>query len=219
MKIPSGEITNFPYLEHISKRAKSVILSTGMSELEEIGTALSVLQDGGMDLEQITVLHCNTEYPTPMIDVNLGAMESIRQTFGVKVGYSDHSIGIEVPIAAVAMGAHVIEKHFTLDRNLSGPDHRASLEPQELKAMVKAIRNVEIAIGNGIKSVTESEKKNRKIARKSLVAACAIAKGDIFDQRNLAVKRPGTGISPMRWNEIMGSIAPRDFVPDELIEE
>ncbi|MDE0806517.1 MAG: N-acetylneuraminate synthase [Longimicrobiales bacterium] len=219
MKIPSGEITNFPYLEHISKRAKSVILSTGMSELEEIGTALSVLQDGGMELEQITVLHCNTEYPTPMIDVNLRAMESIRQAFGVKVGYSDHSIGIEVPIAAVAMGAHVIEKHFTLDRNLSGPDHRASLEPQELKAMVKAIRNVEIAIGNGIKSVTESEKKNRKIARKSLVAACAIAKGDIFDQRNLAVKRPGTGISPMRWNEIMGSIAPRDFVPDELIEE
>jgi N,N'-diacetyllegionaminate synthase len=219
MKIPSGEITNFPYLEHISKRAKSVILSTGMSELEEIGTALSVLQDGGMELEQITVLHCNTEYPTPMIDVNLRAMESIGQAFGVKVGYSDHSIGIEVPIAAVAMGAHVIEKHFTLDRNLSGPDHRASLEPQELKAMVKAIRNVEIAIGNGIKSVTESEKKNRQIARKSLVAACAIAKGDIFDQRNLAAKRPGTGISPMRWNEIVGSIAPRDFVPDELIEE
>ena len=218
MKIPSGEITNLPYLEHISKRAKSVILSTGMSDLEEIGVALSVLQDGGMELRQITVLHCNTEYPTAMIDVNLRAMESIRQAFGVNVGYSDHTVGIEVPIAAVAMGAMVIEKHFTLNRNLSGPDHRASLEPSELKAMVQGIRNIEIALGDGVKSVSASEKKNRDIARKSLVAACSIAKGDLLDEKNLAIKRPGTGISPMRWNEVRGKQAPRDFLPDELIE-
>jgi N,N'-diacetyllegionaminate synthase len=218
MKIPSGEITNLPYLEHIAKRAKSVILSTGMSELEEIGVALSVLQDGGMKLGQITVLHCNTEYPTPMIDVNLRAMESIRQAFGVNVGYSDHTVGIEVPIAAVAMGAMVIEKHFTLSRNLSGPDHRASLEPSELKTMVQGIRNIEIALGDGVKSVSTSEKKNRDIARKSLVAACSIAKGDLLDEKNLAIKRPGTGISPMRWNEVRGKYAPRDFLPDELIE-
>ena len=218
MKIPSGEITNLPYLQHISKCAKSAILSTGMSDLQEIGEALCVLQDGGMELEKITVLHCNSEYPTPMSDVNLRAMDSIKQAYGVNVGYSDHSLGIEVPIAAVAMGAQVIEKHFTLDRDLPGPDHRASLEPKELKAMVKAIRNVEIALGSGIKTVTKSERNNRAIARKSLVASCPIAKGDIFDKSNLAVKRPGTGISPMLWNQVEGCVAPRDFSPDELIE-
>ena len=214
MKIPSGEINNLPYLQHISKRAKSAILSTGMSDLQEIGEALRVLQDGGMELEKITVLHCNSEYPTPMSDVNLRAMDSIKQAYGVNVGYSDHSLGIEVPIAAVAMGAQVIEKHFTLDRDLPGPDHRASLEPKELKAMVKAIRNVEIALGSGIKTVTKSERNNRAIARKSLVASCPIAKGDIFDKSNLAVKRPGTGISPMLWNQVEGCVAPRDFSPD-----
>lgn len=218
IKIPSGEVTNLPYLKHVSKRAESVIISTGMCELAEIGIALEVLQNGGMKIEDITVLHCNTQYPTPLEDVNLRAMYTIRDKYKVRVGYSDHSLGIEVPIAAVAMGAQVIEKHFTLDRNLPGPDHKASLEPAELRAMVKGIRNVEIALGDGIKSVSESEQKNREIARKSLVASCSIAKGEILDKSNLTVKRPGTGISPMRWNEVEGSPAPRDFLPDELIE-
>ena len=218
IKIPSGEVTNLPYLEHVSKKAESVIVSTGMCDLDEIGVALEVLQTGGIKIENITVLHCNTEYPTPMEDVNLRAMYAIKDRYKVRVGYSDHSLGIEVPIAAVAMGARVIEKHFTLDRNLPGPDHKASLEPAELKAMVNSIRNVEVALGDGVKAVSESEEKNREIARKSLVASCRIAKGDIFNKNNLTVKRPGTGISPMRWDEVEGSPAPRDFLPDELIE-
>ncbi len=218
IKIPSGEVTNLPYLEHVSKKAESVIVSTGMCDLDEIGVALEVLQTGGIKIENITVLHCNTEYPTPMEDVNLRAMYAIKDRYKVRVGYSDHSLGIEVPIAAVAMGARVIEKHFTLDRNLPGPDHKASLEPAELKAMVNSIRNVEVALGDGVKAVSKSEEKNREIARKSLVASCRIAKGDIFNKNNLTVKRPGTGISPMRWDEVEGSPAPRDFLPDELIE-
>ena len=218
IKIPSGEVTNLPYLEHVSKKAESVIVSTGMCDLDEIGVALEVLQTGGIKIENITVLHCNTEYPTPMEDVNLRAMYAIKDRYKVRVGYSDHSLGIEVPIAAVAMGARVIEKHFTLDRNLPGPDHKASLEPAELKAMVNSIRNVEVALGDGVKAVSKSEEKNREIARKSLVASCRIAKGDIFNKNNLTVKRPGTGISPMRWDEVEGSPAPRDFLPAEVIE-
>ena len=217
-KIPSGEITNLPYLRHVGRYGKSVILSTGMATLGEIESALSVLELAGTPREHITVLHCNTEYPTPMSDVNLRAMCTIRDAFGVKVGYSDHTLGIEVSIAAVALGATVIEKHFTLDRNLPGPDHKASLEPEELKEMVVAIRNIEQTLGNGIKRPSLSETKNKPMARKSLVAACAICAGEIFSETNLTVKRPGTGLSPMRWDEILGLKAPRDFAPDELIE-
>lgn len=217
-KIPSGEITNLPYLRHVGRYGKFVILSTGMSTLGEIEAALDVLEQAGTPREKITALHCNTEYPTPMCDVNLRAMQTIRDAFGVKVGYSDHTQGIEVAIAAVALGAGVIEKHFTLDRNLPGPDHKASLEPDELKAMVKAIRNIEQALGDGIKRPSPSELKNRSVARKSLVAACAIRAGEPFSEANLAVKRPGTGLSPMRWDEILDRKAQRDFVMDELIE-
>ena len=217
-KIPSGEITNLPYLRHIGKLGKSVILSTGMANLGEIEAALEVLVTSGTNLKQITVLHCNTEYPTPMEDVNLKAMLAIRDAFGVKIGYSDHTLGIEVPIAAVAMGATIIEKHFTLNRNLPGPDHKASLEPMELKVMVKSIRNIEKALGDGIKSPSVSEAKNKKIARKSIVAGTAIRNGESFSEANLAVKRPGTGISPMRWDEVLSRTAIRDFELDELIE-
>lgn len=217
-KIPSGEITNLPYLQHIGCMGKPVILSTGMADMAEIGAALDVLEQAGTPLQQITVLHCNTEYPTPMCDVNLRAMLSIREAFGVQVGYSDHTAGIEVPIAAVALGATVIEKHFTLDRNLPGPDHQASLEPGELKAMVAAIRNIELALGDGVKRPSPSETKNIGIARKSLVAACPIRAGEPFTLDNLAVKRPGTGVSPMRLNEVLGRVAGRDFQTDELIE-
>ena len=217
-KIPSGEITNFPYLIHVGAFGKPVILSTGMANLGEIEAAITVLENAGTARQQITVLHCNTEYPTPMQDVNLRAMLAIREAFGVEVGYSDHTLGIEVPIAAVALGASVIEKHFTLDRNQSGPDHRASLEPEELKAMVSAIRNIEQAFGDGIKHLSSSEAKNAPIARKSIVASCEIRAGDCFSRDNLTVKRPGTGISPMRWEEVLGRIAPRDFVEDDLIE-
>ena len=217
-KIPSGEITNLPYLRHVGCYGKSVILSTGMATLGEIESALAVLELAGTPREHITVLHCNTEYPTPMTDVNLRAMCTIRDAFGVEVGYSDHTSGIEVSIAAVALGATVIEKHFTLDRNLPGPDHKASLEPEELKAMVVAIRNIEQALGNGIKRPSLSETKNKPIARKSLVAACAIRAGEIFSETNLTVKRPGTGVSPMLWDEILGLKAPRNFALDELIE-
>ena len=217
-KIPSGEITNLPYLRHVGRYGKPVILSTGMATLGEIEAALEVLEQAGTPRERITVLHCNTEYPTPMADVNLRAMLTIRDAFGVAVGYSDHTPGIEVAIAAVALGATVIEKHFTLDRNLPGPDHKASLEPGELRAMVAAIRNVEQALGDGIKRASASEAKNKPVARKSLVAACAIRAGEVFSESNLAVKRPGTGVSPMRWDEAMGRKAPRDFAPDELIE-
>ncbi|MBT5088148.1 MAG: N-acetylneuraminate synthase [Deltaproteobacteria bacterium] len=217
-KIPSGEITNLPYLRHIGKYGKPVILSTGMANLGEIEAALGALETSGTRRNNITVLHCNTEYPTPMEDVNLKAMLAIRDTFGVKVGYSDHTLGTEVSVAAVALGATVIEKHFTLDRTLPGPDHKASLETHELKAMVKAIRNIEKALGDGIKRPSPSETKNKLIARKSLVAATAIPNGEFLTKDNLAVKRPGNGISPMRWDEVLGRTAIRDFEPDEMIE-
>ncbi|XDZ70398.1 N-acetylneuraminate synthase [Alphaproteobacteria bacterium LSUCC0744] len=216
-KIPSGEITNLPYLRHIGTFCKPVILSTGMATLGEIEAALGALTTAGIPRTEITVLHCNTEYPTPMQDVNLRAMCSIRDALGVAVGYSDHTPGIEVPIAAVALGATVIEKHLTLDRNLPGPDHRASLEPHEFSVMVRAIRNIDQAIGDGIKRPSPSEAKNSSIVRKSLVAAKPIRAGECFTAENVAAKRPGTGISPMRWDEVMGRIAVRDFAADELI--
>lgn len=218
LKIPSSEITNLPYLRHVGSYGKSVILSTGMSTLIEIEEALFILEQAGTPHDSITVLHCNTEYPTPMADVNLRAMLTIRDNFGVKVGYSDHTLGIEVAVAAVALGATVIEKHFTLDRNLPGPDHKASLEPHEFKAMVVAIRNIEQALGDGIKCPSPSEAKNKPIARKSLVAACTIRTGEIFSEFNVTVKRPGSGISPMLWDEVIGRPASRDFAADELIE-
>lgn len=217
-KIPSGEITNLPYLRKIARLHQPVIMSTGMSGMEEIAAALQVLIQNGLTREQITLLHCNTEYPTPYEDVNLRAMLAIREEFQVKVGYSDHTRGIEVPIAAVAMGAQVIEKHFTLDKTLPGPDHVASLEPQELTAMVKAIRHIERALGSGLKQVSVSERKNIAIARKSIIAARDIKAGETFTEDNLTVKRPGNGISPMRWDEVMGQTARRDFVEDEPIE-
>jgi N,N'-diacetyllegionaminate synthase len=217
-KIPSGEITNLPYLRHIGGYGKPVILSTGMATLGEIEAALEVLERAGVARSRITVLHCSTEYPTPMPDVNLRAMLAIRDAFGVSVGYSDHTPGIEVAIAAVALGATVIEKHFTLDRTLPGPDHQASLEPGELAALVAAIRNIELAMGDGVKRPTAAEQLNKSSARKSLVAACAIRAGELFTAGNLGVKRPGTGISPMRWDEVVGRAAARDFAPDELIE-
>lgn len=215
-KIPSGEVTNYPYLVKIAKTKKNVIMSTGMCEMKEIEEAIQVLEENGCG--DITLLHCNTEYPTPMEDVNLNAMLSMKEKFHVPVGYSDHTRGIEVPIAAVAMGATVIEKHFTLDRNMEGPDHKASLEPDELKAMVKAIRNIEKALGDGNKKVTASEEKNKVIARKSIVAKKHISQGEIFTEDNITTKRPGSGISPMRWNDILGQKAIRDFNEDELIE-
>jgi len=217
-KIPSGEITNLPYLRHIGGFGKPVILSTGMATLGEIEAALDAVETAGTPRTHITVLHCNTEYPTPMQDVNLRAMCSIRDAFGVAVGYSDHTSGIEVSIAAVALGATVIEKHLTLDRNLPGPDHKASLEPDEFAAMVRAIRNIEQAMGDGIKRPSPSEAKNMPIARKSLVAAKPIHAGERFTPENVTAKRPGTGISPMRWDEVIGRVAARDFAADELIE-
>lgn len=217
-KIPSGEITNYPYLKKVAHLYSDVILSTGMADLVEVKEAVKVLVDNGVDKNRLTILHCNTEYPTPMEDVNLKAMLHIQNELGVKIGYSDHTLGIEVPIAAVALGATVIEKHFTLDRNLPGPDHKASLEPAELKAMVTTIRNIEKAIsGSGLKEPSKSELKNKPVARKSIVTQQAIKKGDFFTEENLTVKRPGTGISPMLWNEIIGKIASKDFVEDELI--
>lgn len=217
-KIPSGEITNLPYLREVAQIGSPVILSTGMSEMSEVRTALEVLCTAGLKKDQITLLHCNTEYPTPMQDVNLRAMETMAKEFGVQVGYSDHTQGIEVPIAAVALGARVIEKHFTLDRNMEGPDHKASLEPDELKAMVSAIRNIEQALGDGEKKVSDSERKNVDIARKSIVAIRDIRKGEILTEENITVKRPGNGISPMRWDVVLGKEAIRDFVEDEQIE-
>lgn len=218
VKVPSGELTNLPYLRYLTRHGKHVLLSTGMANLGEIEAAINVIEQAGTPRDKITVLHCTTEYPTPMEDVNLRAMVNIGKAFGVSVGYSDHTPGIEVPIAAVALGATVIEKHFTLDRNLPGPDHRASLEPDELKAMVQGIRNIERALGDGIKRPSPSELKNKPIARKSLVAARAIKAGERFTEDNLMAKRPGTGISPMRWDEVIGRTAPRDFSEDELIE-
>jgi N,N'-diacetyllegionaminate synthase len=217
-KIPSGEITNLPYLRHIGKLGKNTILSTGMATLGDIEAAIDVLEQAGTTRAQITVLHCTTEYPTPMNEVNLRAMQSIHAAFGLAVGYSDHTPGIEVAIAAVAMGATVIEKHFTLDRNLPGPDHKASLEPVELKAMVAAIRNIEAALGDGIKRLTLSEARNKPVGRKSLVASQEIKAGEVFTSQNITTKRPGTGISPMRWDEVIGRTSPCDFLPDELIE-
>ena len=216
-KIPSGEITNLPYLRHIGRLGKSVILSTGMANLGEIEAAIDALEAAGTPRAMLTVLHCTTEYPTPMAEVNLRAMLSIHAAFGVAVGYSDHTQGIEVAIAAVAMGATVIEKHFTLGRNLPGPDHKASLEPAELNAMVAAIRNIEVALGDGIKRLTTSEARNRPVVRKSLVASRAIKSGALFTAENITAKRPATGISPMRWDEVIGKTALRDFGPDELI--
>lgn len=217
-KVPSGEVTNYPYLVKIAKTHRPVVMSTGMCEVDEVRAAVDVLLENGLTRDQISLLHCNTEYPTPFQDVNLAAMIDLASELGLSVGYSDHTVGIEVPIAAVAMGARVIEKHFTLDHNMEGPDHKASLEPDELKKMVDSIRNIEKAIGDGKKHVSDSERKNIAIARKSIIAARNIKKGELLTEDNLTVKRPGNGINPMRWNEIVGKIAVRDFVEDELIE-
>jgi len=216
-KIPSGEITNLPYLRHIGLLNKKVFLSTGMSNLQEVGDALTVLINSGTLKENITVLHANTMYPTPMEDVNLNAMQTIHKEFGVAVGYSDHTLGIEVDIAAVAMGASIIEKHFTLDKAMEGPDHKASLEPEELKAMVSAIRNIEKALGSNEKILSPSEEVNINIVRKSIVASCPIRKGELLSEKNISTKRPGTGISPMKWDEIIGVVATKDYQADETI--
>ncbi|MDQ7085359.1 MAG: N-acetylneuraminate synthase [Sulfurovum sp.] len=216
-KIPSGEIINLPYLRHIGKLNKKVILSTGMADIGEIEDALDILVEAGTSKEDITVLHANTMYPTPICDVNLRAMVTIGNTFDIAFGYSDHTLGIEVPIGAVAMGASIIEKHFTLDNTMEGPDHKASLEPDELIAMVKAIRNIEMALGSRVKKPTPSETPNIAVARKSIVASCDIKKGDLFNEDNLAIKRPSNGISPMRWDEVIGTVATRDYSEDDLI--
>ena len=218
IKIPSGEITNFPYLRKVGSLKKKIIISTGMADLGEIRDALDILIKAGTPKENITVLHCNTEYPTPFEDVNLLAMLTIRDTFKVDVGYSDHTLGIEVPIAACALGAQILEKHFTLDRSMRGPDHRASLLPDELAAMVKAIRNVEKILGDGVKKSSLSELKNIVVARKSIVALKDIEQGETFSEENITIKRPGTGISPMAWDKVLGKRAKRNFRGDELIE-
>lgn len=215
-KVPSGEITNLPYLIKIASTGKPVIMSTGMSDLDEVGLALTVLRDYGAG--KITLLHCNTQYPTPFEDANIKAMLTLKERFGFAVGYSDHTLGIEAPIAAIALGASVIEKHFTLDKSMEGPDHKASLDPQELKVMVTSIRNIEVALGDGIKRVSESENPNKEVARKSIVAKRDIVKGEIFTEYNLTVKRPGHGISAVKWFEVLGTKAARDFFEDELIE-
>lgn len=215
-KIPSGELTNLPYLIKVAQTKKPVILSTGMADLIEVRDAVRVLHEHGTT--DLTILHCTTEYPAPYDEVNLSVMETLRNTFHTPVGYSDHTQGIEVPIAAVALGACVIEKHFTLDKTMEGPDHKASLEPHELKAMVIAIRHIEQALGNGEKTPSASEMKNKAVARKSIIAKQDIKKGEVFSEENLTVKRPGTGISPMRWFEVIGQAAQRDFAEDELIE-
>jgi len=216
-KIPSGEITNLPYLRHVGSLGKKIILSTGMSDLGEIEDALDILILAGTHKENITVLHATTEYPCPMEDVNLKSIQTIANAFAVKVGYSDHTNGIEVPIAAAAMGSSVIEKHFTLNKMMEGPDHKASLEPHELEAMVSAIRNIEKAIGTGIKKASQSEIKNIPIARKSIVASKAIRKGELLSSENITVKRPGNGINPMLWDEFIGNTANKDYEEDELI--
>ena len=216
-KIPSGEITNLPYLRHIGSLRKKVILSTGMSNLQEVKDALAVLINMGTLKENITVLHANTMYPTPLEDVNLNAMLTIKQECGVAIGYSDHTLGIEVDIAAVAMGASIIEKHFTLDKAMDGPDHKASLGPEELKAMVSSIRNIEKALGSGDKKISPSESVNINIARKSIIANKQIKKGDLLTDKNITVKRPGNGISPMKWDSVIGSVAIKDYKIDDLI--
>lgn len=215
-KIPSGEVTNLPYLIEIAKTAKPVVMSTGMCDIEEIRLAVDVLKEYGT--KEIKLLHCNTEYPTPYEDVNLYAMNAMRETFGYEVGYSDHTKGIEVPVAAVALGATIIEKHFTLDNNMEGPDHKASLAPDELAKMVESIRNIEKSLGSGIKKPSKSEEKNKIIARKSIVAKTDIRVGEVLSEDNITVKRPGNGISPMDWYSIIGTKATRDFIKDELIE-
>lgn len=217
-KIPSGEITNFPYLRHIGGMDKPIIMSTGMSTLVEIRHALNIFLKAGAKKEKITILHCNTEYPTPMEDVNLKAMITIRDELDINIGYSDHTLGIEIPIAAVAMGATIIEKHFTLDSSMPGPDHAASLQPEELKAMVSAIRNIEKSIGDGVKKPSKSEVKNIDIVRKSIVAKKSIKKGELFSEKNLTVKRPGIGISPMEWDNIIGKKSEASFAIDDLIQ-
>lgn len=218
-KIPSGELTNLPYLRKMAQNFDKIIISTGMGDIDEVRDAVNSLIKAGAKKESLTVLHCNTEYPTPFKDVNLKAMLTIEKELGIKIGYSDHTLGIEVPIAAVALGATVIEKHFTLDRTLEGPDHKASLEPSELKAMVSAIRNIELAMsGSGEKIRSESESKNINIARKSIVAAKNILAGEVFTEENLTVKRPGNGISPMKWDEVIGKKAIKNFSEDDLIE-
>jgi len=217
-KIPSGEVTNLPYLRHIGQLGKAVILSTGMATLGEVEAAIDVLEQAGTRRTKITVLHCTTEYPVPMKEVNLRAMQAMQSAFGVAVGYSDHTEGIEIANAAVAMGATVIEKHFTLDRKLPGPDHQASLEPDQLSAMVASIRNIEVALGDGIKRLTPSEARNKPVARKSLVASRLIKAGEVFSVENITAKRPGTGISPMRWDEVLGKTALYNFEVDQLIE-
>lgn len=216
IKIPSGEITNLPYLREIAKTGKDVILSTGMSCLEEIRTAKMILQNNGT--KNIAVLHCNTQYPTPMEDVNLNAMLTLKKKLGVPVGYSDHTEGFEVPIAAVALGAKIIEKHFTLDKRMQGPDHKASIEPLELKQMVNSIRNIEKALGKQEKIVSPSEIENQTIVRKSIVAARRIQKGEVFSNANLTTKRPGLGISPMNWDNVIGKVANKDYEIDEMIK-
>ena len=218
MKIPSGEITNLPYLRKIGGLGKRIIMSTGMADLKEIEDALNILLQSGTDRTDITILHCNTEYPSPFEDVNLPAMLTIKNAMNVNVGYSDHTLGIEVPIAAAALGASVIEKHFTLDKSMAGPDHKASLEPGELKAMVQAIRNVEKASGDGIKKPSSSELSNKQIVRKSIVARKNIQEGEVFTDQNITIKRPGTGLSPMMFDEILGKTAKKNFNYDELIE-
>lgn len=218
LKIPSGELINVPYLRRVGAVDCRIILSTGMSELDEIERSLEVLQDAGSSTERITLLHCTTEYPAPYGEVNLRAMRSMGERFGVEVGYSDHTLGIEIPVAAVALGARVIEKHFTLDRSLPGPDHQASLEPDAFAAMVDAIRNVEAGLGDGHKRRTPSEERNRLVARKSVVAARDIRCGEVFTEHNLTAKRPGTGISPLLWDDVVGQRAKRNFEPDEMIE-
>ena len=217
-KIPSGEITNKPYLQHIARKGKPVVMSTGMADLNEIKEALDVLTNEGLNLNQITVLHCTTEYPAPINEVNLKAMTTIADEFNVKVGYSDHTEGIEISLAAVAIGAIVIEKHFTLDKNMEGPDHKASLEPNELKKMVDGIRNIELAMGNGLKSPSPSEIKNKEAARKSIVTIKTIKSGELFSSENLTVKRPGNGLSPMLWDKVIGMVSKKDYKPDEQIE-
>lgn len=217
-KIPSGEITNLPYLRKIASKGGRVIMSTGMSELDEVARAVEVLEGGGIRRHDIYLLHCNTQYPTPVTDVNLRAMEALRGLNTGGVGYSDHTVGITIPVAAAAMGATIIEKHFTLDKSMEGPDHRASLDPGELTAMVSAIRDVERAMGDGLKRVSPSERPNIEVARKSIVAACDIKKGEVFTEQNITVKRPGNGISPMRWDEVLGQRAKHDFEYDHLIE-
>ncbi|TCD02707.1 N-acetylneuraminate synthase [Pedobacter psychroterrae] len=219
VKVPSGELTNLPYLRLAATLFKEIIISTGMATTAEISDALDVFTNAGISKDNITILHCNTEYPTPMESVNLKAMLHVGQEFGTSIGYSDHTLGIEVPISAVALGASMIEKHFTLDKMMDGPDHKASLEPNELKAMVTAIRNIEVAIsGSGLKEPSESEMKNIAIARKSIVAKIAIKEGEVFTSDNITAKRPGNGISPMKWDTVIGNVATRDYVMDELIE-